>query len=124
MFEGAFWNYTDVSLLTKTHNNKVIEITVIPSTTQYNTKTDIDLLVSNLNKKYGNYISINRIAGLVSYNWAAKGGSIKVTYDLSLFYITLRYIDCSSPNYVNPNAAKNATHKTIYDQSHDFIKNY
>lgn len=112
MYEGAFWIYTKVSILARTDKGKVTEIIVTPSNNLYNKKTDLNNLVSNLNKKYGKYYSIeDEFNGhLVSYNWVVKGGCIQVTYSpnsIGEIYLSLRYIDYSSRLYTNPTAPKN-----------------
>ena len=105
IFKGAFWIYQNVTLVPRTHKGKVTEIIVSPSDKLYNRKSDFNNLINNLNKKYGNFHSIEKPYSTISYNWYVKGGCIQANcfnrMDGSIS-ITIRYIDYTSIYYVNP----------------------
>lgn len=94
MYEGAFWIYSNVSVLARTHRGKVTEIIVHPLDSYVNPQ----LLIKNLNKKYGKYKSIEKNAITTSYNWSLRYGNIQVTFDPHQ-YTSLRYIDNTSLYY-------------------------
>ncbi len=103
MYEGAFWIYQNVSILARTYNGRVTEIIVSPSKYLYNKMSDFNNLVSNLNRKYGNYHSTGQYPTL-NYNWQVKGGRIQancVDFKDSVAF-NIRYIDYTSVYYNKP----------------------
>ena len=45
--------------------------------------SDFNNLISNLNKKYGNYHSVEKLYVITSYKWYVKGGWIQACYSNS-----------------------------------------
>ncbi len=103
MYSGQFWIYKDVNLLARTYQGKVTEIIVTPNSSMYNQMADFNKLTSNLTKKYGKYYTTRKNGWELSRVWVAKGGCVEANFmGISSKSISIRYIDKSSINYVDP----------------------
>ena len=111
MYEGTFWIYPKVSVLARTHKEKVTEIIVHP----VDSYCDPQKLIKHLNKKYGKYKSMEKTVLLTSFNWPLKYGIVQVTIDKTKQYITLRYIDNTSLYYFYMSSSNNRK-KMIYNR--------